>query len=353
MDDKIDAAECARISDAETAIRCAYDMDTSSAPPAEQFALFNSWHKDISELGRIGEAGLPFLAHEKAWDLGKLSFMFLSLFDPDSRFRWRHIKRPTIDSWYLMLPLSKTKSVRGQWSAGKLSLACLAKPFEYETEDDAFLALFIPNNLPFMQTSKLEIRAASEAFLIDYMQLLHRSLPDLRIADIPHIATATSHLLAACLSPSRDHMFEAQRSIDAVLLERASRIIIEKLDDRNLTPDRLCRELGMSRSHLYRIFEPVGGVSNYIRRRRLAKTHDVLRDQTEGRSISTVAETWGFTDPSSFSRMFRREFGVTPKEARLEGWLGAPSSLPPQTDRSWTLSSLLLSNFLEVSGSPH
>nr|WP_237361842.1 AraC family transcriptional regulator [Rhizobium gallicum] len=33
-----------------------------------------------------------------------------------------------------------------------------------------------------------------------------------------------------------------------------------------------------------------------------------------------MAEEWGFDDPSAYSRAFRHEFGMTPKEAREVGW---------------------------------
>ncbi len=54
-------------------------------------------------------------------------------------------------------------------------------------------------------------------------------------------------------------------------------------------------------------------------------TRDALADSSDRRSISRIAEEWGFTDPPAFSRAFRHEFGVSPREAREEGWLGGAS----------------------------
>lgn len=351
MDDKVRATERYGTTRFDEPLRCDVDVDTSSTPPGDQFDLFRSWHRDVAEPELLQERDHSFPAHEMVWDLGTLTIMFLELPGNGYRQRWRHLKKPKIDNWYLSLALSGSGKAGESLQAGKIGLQSLAAPFECVTEDDAFIALFMPCNLDFIQSARMEIREESKEFLRDYMLLLHRSLADLRIADVPHIVAATTSLLAACLSPSRDHLVEAQRVIEAVIMERASKIVAKSLADPGLTPDALCRDLGVSRSQLYRIFEPVGGVWSYIRRKRLVRTRDMLADISDSRPISAIAEAWGFTDPSTFSRMFRREFGITPREARVEGWQNAkPASfrhLRQPGDKTRTLSDLLLGNYLE------
>jgi len=348
MDAKVHASERPGNTGGEELLKCAFEVDTRSASPAEQFDLFRSWHERVADAELLQERIHSFPAHEKAWDLGTLIAVTLELPGSGYRYRWRHLKKATIDNWCLFLPLSRSRNPGGNPAAGKPVLESYAEPFEYVTEDDAFFAFFMPHNLPFLQSPRVEIREEAKGLLADYMLLLHRSIPDLRVADIPHVVTATTSLFAACLSLSHDRFVEAQHAIDSVIVERASKIIGQKLNDPNLTPDKLCRELGVSRSRLYRIFEPVGGVSNYIRRKRLLKTRDILADSSDGRPISTVAEDWGFTDPSTYSRMFRKEFGITPKEARVEGWRGVqlvtPQQISQPDDRIKTLSDLLLRN---------
>jgi AraC-like DNA-binding protein len=262
------------------------------------------------------------------------------------RRRWRHKKHPVLDHWIVSIPLARPPNGGDSVEAGPLRAQCLAQPHEGEGEDDGVLALFLPRDLPFTRPSRFAIREDAGRLLADYLLLLHRSLPALRVADVPHIVSATTSLAAVCLSPSADHAEEAQRSIDAVTMERAARIVTENLADRNLTPDQLCRALGVSRSSLYRIFEPVGGVSTYIRRKRLLRTRDMLADSTDGRPISAIAEEWGFVDASTYSRMFKKEFGLSPKEARVEGWRGVKHAgwLPGNRsgDGAWTLGRLLL-----------
>lgn len=334
------AIEPYREAHSDELLQCTLEMDTSCVPPAEQFDLFRKWNADIAEVTLLEDGCCSFPAHQMVWNLGKLTFTHLKA--PNIRYGWRHLSRPVIDNWCLHLPLSKSRSIGDNLEAGALGLRSLAKPFECVSERSDHLALCIPRNLHFIQSSKIEIRENSKRFLIDYMLLLKRSLPNLSGVDVPNIAAATTSLLAACLVPSQDHIVEARRPIEAVIMKRASQLIAKYLADPTLTPDLLCRDLGVSRSSLYRVFEPLGGVSTYIRRARLCKTRDALADISDSRSISAIAEQWGFMDPSTYSRMFKKEFGVSPREVRAEGWLSVKFERP--TEGTSTLRSLLLGN---------
>lgn len=327
---------------------CAIDADTCQVPSAEQFDLFRSWQEGVCEFEPEREKFQAFPARQMAWNLGTMTAIRLGLPGQGNRYRWRHLKRPTVDNCYVFLPLSRDPGCGHKWRTTKPVMQSLAEPFEYVGEDDGCVALIMPRSLPFIRSARVEIRAESSQFLADFMLLLDRSLPTLRTADVPHIVAATTSLLAACLTQSRDHIVDAQNAIDSVIAERASRIIERKLHDPDLTPQKLCRDLGVARSRLYRVFEPVGGIANFVRRKRLLKTCDVLADSSDGRSISTIAQDWGFMDPSVYSRMFRKEFGLTPKEARAQGWRGHPpmpvqQSGPPDGAAN-VLSTLLLQN---------
>jgi AraC-like DNA-binding protein len=65
------------------------------------------------------------------------------------------------------------------------------------------------------------------------------------------------------------------------------------------------------------LFEVHGGVALCIQRERLAAAHRALSDPADLRSISEIAESVGLFDPSSFSRMFRRNYGISPRDLRL------------------------------------
>lgn len=301
-------------------LTCVVDIDTSAAPPTEQFDLYRSWNANLGDVTLLREKFSAFSARQQVWQLGSLALMSLDYRGTGYRRRWTNKKDPVFDHWILSVPL--TVSDNGELTTpGQLHWHCLAAPYEAEGEDDGALALLLPRDFAFSQPFDLAIRPEMAAMIVDYLQLLHRSLPNRMERDAEHVAVATTTLLAACLAPSRDHIVEAEGPINGVIMARAKKLISAQLARRDLSPEKLCRDLNISRSRLYRIFEASGGISNYIRRERLLRTRDILSDDKDRRSISLIAEEWGFMDPSTYSRTFRREFGMTPKEARETGWL--------------------------------
>jgi AraC-like DNA-binding protein len=320
-------------------LRCTIEMETSCAPPAEQFGLFRSWYAGLADIKPIQNALLPFPAHQMAWSFGRLTLTYLSA--PEVSFAWRNLKNPIMDSWCLHLALPRTQPLGGT-KVRMLSLCSLADAFWGFSERSDHIALYVPSNLRIIQSSRIALREEAKQFLMDYMLALFRQLPNLRNADVGHIDAAITNLLAACLMPSRDHIAKAQRPIEAAIVSRVSRIIEKHLANPALTPSLICREIGVSRSRLYRIFEPIGGVSSYIRRERLRKTRDALENSADSRPIFTIAEQCGFWDPSTYSRMFKKEFGVSPSDARSGGFRGVVSAR--STDAT-TLRDLLFSNY--------
>jgi AraC-like DNA-binding protein len=336
---------------ADERLRCVMAMDTASAPPAEQFDFFRTWFTELAEIQLSRAARHIFPARQQVWQLGNLALGTIEL--PGSGFdiRWEHRKPPLLDHWMLSIPFSRSPG--GVMEAGKPRMRCLALPDVGLTHDDLIVTLFLPRTLPATNSSRLEVSNATLNLLADYMLLLHRSLPSLKTGNLPHIVTATASFFAAALTPSKDHLAGAQGPVDAVTTARITKILMQRLADRNLTPDKLCRAVGVSRSRLYRIFEPAGGIANYVRRKRLLKTRDVLADSSDRRSISIIAEEWGFSDASAYSRMFKLEFGISPKEARELGWQGVRHATWLNIDQpiegACTLCSLLINNSLGLS----
>lgn len=100
----------------------------------------------------------------------------------------------------------------------------------------------------------------------------------------------------------------------------AMRYIMERSGDPELSPHEVARAIGCSRAALYRVFAARDeGVAETIWRIRIERAHRLLISaETYGLTISNVAQLCGFRELPSFSRMFRRRYGVTPGEARSE-----------------------------------
>jgi AraC-like DNA-binding protein len=160
----------------------------------------------------------------------------------------------------------------------------------------------------------------------DYMVALERNLPNLRDADGPKLAHAIQAMVAACFAPALDDETVARAQLDFTRMERVRWAVSRNLRSPALGPDWLCREAATSRSQLYRLLQGEGGVAHYIQKRRLSESFSMLCDVSNRFSIGKVAEILCFADGSSFSRAFRREFGMSPSDVRAASLGG---SAPP------------------------
>lgn len=152
-----------------------------------------------------------------------------------------------------------------------------------------------------------------------------RHLPGLTPVEALSALTPLLQLLVAAVSapvnPALTREVTANLLADAALAP-ARQYIEAHLDDTDLDAAVIARHLGVSRSHLYRLFQRYGGVSAYILRIRLRHAAAELV-RSPSRAITEIAYGLGFSSPSDFSRAFRRFYGYSPSEVRLQLVQGA------------------------------
>jgi len=97
-----------------------------------------------------------------------------------------------------------------------------------------------------------------------------------------------------------------------------TRFIASNLRNANMSPRYISRALGCSVRHVHRAFEGAGTtVSAYIKQQRLiASAEELASPRCAEDSITEIALRWGFSEVSHFSRSFRAEFGMSPREYR-------------------------------------
>lgn len=105
------------------------------------------------------------------------------------------------------------------------------------------------------------------------------------------------------------------------LRDRIRSYVAQHLRDPSLSIDGMALALNCSRRHLYNAFAGDGQtIAAYIQRERLqACVRDLQHDSTHGKPSSTITEvamSWGFGNPSHFSRVFREYTGASPSEFR-------------------------------------
>ncbi|MFC7876332.1 helix-turn-helix domain-containing protein [Isoptericola sp. NPDC057391] len=102
------------------------------------------------------------------------------------------------------------------------------------------------------------------------------------------------------------------------LLGRIRAHIEEHLGSPDLTPASIAAAHFISTRHLHALFQETGStVSAWIRRRRLERCRrDLLSPRLVDVPVSAIAGRWGFADAAHFSRAFKAEFGLPPREYR-------------------------------------
>ena len=95
--------------------------------------------------------------------------------------------------------------------------------------------------------------------------------------------------------------------------------------DRQLTPAFVAIAFGISTRHLHSLFQQhATTIGQYIRSLRVRGCRAALESGSAGhRSLTDLALSWGFYDLSHMTRCFKREFGMTPAEARAHAGHGA------------------------------
>lgn len=98
------------------------------------------------------------------------------------------------------------------------------------------------------------------------------------------------------------------------LLKRVLHCIDENLNNGQFSVEMLCQEIGLSERQLQRKLKVITKKSpnQLIRSVRLQRAKALLLQRSA--TIAEVAFLTGFANPSYFSKVFKKEFGVRPSE---------------------------------------
>jgi AraC-like DNA-binding protein len=157
---------------------------------------------------------------------------------------------------------------------------------------------------------------ARSDLLCEHLSTLIAHFPQLDACRRGALAAASLCVIAAVVAPAEPARDGAVNPMSMQMIERARLVTRRNMGSSEFDPEELCRLLAVSRSKLYRYFEPIGGVGRFIQHERLLEARRRLVDTAEMPSIQAVVAAVGFLDHSTFSRAFRRTFGFSPREAR-------------------------------------
>jgi AraC-like DNA-binding protein len=131
------------------------------------------------------------------------------------------------------------------------------------------------------------------------------------------VELAVTEFLLACLmggAPEPHSPIVARRT----QLHRVQQTVERLLAEPDLSLTRVAEVEGVSTRYLQKLFAAAGGsFTHYVRLRRLERCRlDLLSPRYADGSISSICFRWGFNGSPHFSRAFRQQYGVSPREYR-------------------------------------
>jgi AraC-like DNA-binding protein len=173
------------------------------------------------------------------------------------------------------------------------------------------------------------IAAIASVFLIELAERMGEVSP----SSAGRVAGVVVDLVLTVVNERMAQMAEGATSrID--LLSRVMAYMDARLNDPDLDPAAIAAAHHISKRYLYKLFDGEGTtVASWIRIRRLERCRrDLARSELEGRPVRALAARWGLANPTSFSRLFREAYGVSPQQYRRLYLLGEVPQGHPDTE---------------------
>ena len=144
--------------------------------------------------------------------------------------------------------------------------------------------------------------------------------PKLLELRVKNILRARRKFLSAVINPeagdttaATDEEVPQFNKFDKDFMVRINAMIDENMDNSQFSIADITREFGISRSLLHIKMKSFANSSmtDYIRRKRMERACALLR---QGFNVSETAYRTGYSDPNYFSKVFKKEIGLTPTE---------------------------------------
>jgi AraC-like DNA-binding protein len=237
----------------------------------------------------------------------------------------QRIRQDGLEHFVMQTPLSGTLRTRtadgtGLIHPGQIVLFDARRPYRTQCDSVHLLTFSIARYVverAFAGAGDLHGRifpASEGAILADFMASMTRHAWRLSADALADTTGIFSELLALTLRQS-----DVSSDFGDVMrnkLDIARRIVEDQLPRRDFDPDFLASRVGMSRSRLYELFKPLGGVARYIQSRRTHRFRALLSQPRDLRSMAELAYACGFASESHASRSFREIFSVPPGQFR-------------------------------------
>jgi AraC-like DNA-binding protein len=297
--------------------------------PASQFRVWQDCISPMFDAEAPSHAANGFFAEYEAYLAGPL-VIGSTAFDAHVYGRGaERVRRDGANHFHINLHLSGGYTIQAGTCEtiaypGDITLLDFTRPLLARSSRSELLVIAIPRDMMGEEFCAadyhgrvLRNESALGGMLGDYMRSLAMRLPSMTVSEASAIAPVTIAMIATCFRADASGLGADLQGNSAALYKRVRRHIDENLSAAAMSAEDICRDLSISRSALYRLLEPHGGVARFIWNQRLSRAFTTLMTPSEShRQISDIAFDWGFKSEAHFSRAFRNAFGLTPRDAQ-------------------------------------
>ena len=124
-------------------------------------------------------------------------------------------------------------------------------------------------------------------------------------------------LLVLALKADERTLTSGASTVREAHLTRIEAFVRKNLANSELDPETIARGCGISTRYLHELFRDTNQtLGSWIRDQRLESCREALRDGSNRQSVAEIAYRFGFGDQAQFSRAFKTQFGLPPKDYR-------------------------------------
>lgn len=170
-------------------------------------------------------------------------------------------------------------------------------------------------NAPDFVGKKVACATGLNRLFADHLIALDEQFGDLTSDQARTVLDATLNMAVSVFDDASD-CYRNVRSPG--MLRSMCEYIDRNIEDIDLSIAQVAHQHDISLRHLHRLFHEMGiSSSAYIVKRRLERCKADLASSFHDReTITDIAFRWGFNDSGTFSKTFRRQYGVSPREFR-------------------------------------
>ncbi|WP_443726299.1 helix-turn-helix domain-containing protein [Streptomyces coffeae] len=308
---------------------------TGEVDPADRFDCWRDlMSKTLCPMDLDSEHPEHFQAETRVLELQPVSVWPTTVEPMSWRRTPRLIRHSDPEYYHLTFPITGSVGItqagrEAVHGPGEMYVVDTSQPFHCVTSRLHGVGLEVPRKLVPLRKEKADLLLTRRlpgdegygSLLAQLLGQLAKDTGPYGPADGPRLGSIIVDLLSSLLAHVLDReTFLPPETRQRTLSLRIRAFIEENLDDPELTPRSIAEAHHISPSYVHRVFQQEEEtLAAWIRRRRLERVRRYLADPAlNDTPIYALAARCGFPCGADFSRIFRRTYGLTPREFRRQ-----------------------------------